>query len=81
MRLQEEDWSIALLHQDVSDTAEGSTRCTALMQLALNSHVGTRLLYMLTLVRNKRDSSVRRGAIVKGLAIVTARIDMHHMQA
>ena len=57
----EEDECFFILHSPHSEDAAGEDDC--------------KLSYAFNLVRNKRDSNVRRGAIVKAIALVTSSVD------
>ncbi|KAK7676155.1 hypothetical protein QCA50_020866 [Cerrena zonata] len=60
---QPEDWTIFFLNQTPFNTIKPV--------LADDSEEGGELLYVLNLVRTKLDKTVRRGAIVKAMAICT----------
>ncbi|TIA89440.1 hypothetical protein E3P99_02080 [Wallemia hederae] len=85
---QNEDWTIFFLNQTPANTiappldSEAPTpsskhRRTYSKMLLQEEHAKPQLLYVLNLVRTKKDDTVPRGALVKALAIVSKQPYIH----
>ncbi|KIJ32139.1 hypothetical protein M422DRAFT_783555 [Sphaerobolus stellatus SS14] len=67
---QQEDWTVFMLNQTPESTVE-PVIADADSVVTDNDQEESELLYVLNLVRTKHDKSLRRGAVVKALAICT----------
>ncbi|RMD40310.1 hypothetical protein DV735_g4799, partial [Chaetothyriales sp. CBS 134920] len=75
--MRQQDWTMFFLHKDSGNPEEEAAEKAISSQARRDRRAAPPLMYVLNLVNTKQDSSVKRGAVVKAMAICTRHSFLH----